>query len=243
MRKSLAANQMKTISILFLSLFFIGFVKGQTSELETTLNPTKNCFDVTTNVYSNKSGFCSTSIHLDSDSTFTFESGCEGRSRVTIGKYKIIRDSLFLSPFEKKDIQPFCKLEEISTRKNDSIITFIIKDKLGSPRNDLIMPKGKTMDFHDPIMLQILVDSWKDSLSINKFEIDTIEFPRLTLLTGKKFIFSTKELSSIVKITLNLNSAAILNYDITYANGLIPKAWAIKKKKISCDKFELEHRK
>jgi len=237
--KTLAANHMKTILTLAFTVFSLAFVKAQTNELSSVLNSTENCPKVTTKAYSKINGFCSTSLHIDSDSTFTFESGCEGRSRVTIGKWKIIKDSLQLYPFKQSEIQPICNLELIGKESHDSSTIFIIKDKFGSPLNALLMPKGMTYDLHDPIMFQIMVNSWKDSLVIKTSKIDTLELPRLTFLTGKNYIFSTKELPAVVKITVNINSAALLYDEIVYVES-IPKSWFIDKKKLIHDKLILE---
>lgn len=233
---------MKTIVTFTITVLSIAFVKAQTNELSSILNSTGNCPKVTTKSYSVVNGFCSTSLYIDSDSTFTFESGCEGRSRVTIGKWKIMNDSLQLYPFKKSDIQPICNLEFIGNSSHDSTTTFIIKDKFGSSLNNLIMPKGRAYDIHDPIMFQIIVNSWRDSLRINTSKIDTLELPRLTNLTEKKYVFSTKELPSIVKITVNLNSLALRYDEMVYVEK-IPKSWFINKKKLSHDKLILEQNK
>lgn len=235
----LAAKHMKTILTLLFSYLSIGYVKAQTNEISSMLSSTGNCQQVTSKCYSVKNGFCSTSLYIDSDSTFTYESGCEGRSRVTIGKWRNINDSLHLYPFKKSEIQPICNLEMIGNSSPDTTTIFIIKDKLGSPLNDLIMPKGKTYDIHDPIMFQLMVNNWKDSLVISTSKIDTLELPRLTSLTGKNYIFSTKELPSVVKITVNLNSAALLYDEIVYVEN-VPKSWRINKKKLTHGKLILE---
>lgn len=205
---------------------------GQTNDLVSLLHPTGKCNKVTSKAYTIKNGFCSTTIFLDSDSTFTYETGCEGRSRVSIGKWSVVGDSVVLKPFGKLNIKPVCNVEVISSGKNDSTVTFIIKDKLGSSTNDILKPICLNNDEQEKATWQILFNHWKDSLTIQTTSIDSFSFPRLTLLTGENFTFSAKDLPSTVMITLNLNSAAVGYDEITYISDLKATSWFIKKGKL-----------
>lgn len=220
----------------------VSYVTGQLENLNSILKATGSCNMVETKVYYEKDGFCSTSLHIDSDSTYTFESGCEGRSYVSIGKWQIVGDSLFLFPSEKSTIQPFCTVK-IESTSNDSTITFVIRDKFGSSRNDLIVPVTKQTDIQNQLEHYLFLHSWKDSLSIYKKGIEAFEFPRLFLLTGSNFILDIKDLPSVISLTLNLNSAGIMYDDISYVYDRIPTSWKITRKEISSGNTVFKQRK
>lgn len=228
---------MKNILTVFLIVISVSDLMSQTENLNLSAG---NCKVVEgTRKYYGADGFCSTSLYIDSDSSYTFESGCEGRSYVSIGKWQIVNDSLFLFPLEQSMLQPFCMIKT-ETTDNDSTITFVIKDKFGFSRNDLVLPVTEQTEELNELEHYLFLNNWKDSLIIFKKGIEAFKFPKISLLTGNSFILDINDLSSIVSLNLNLNSASIMYDEISYIYDRIPISWKIKRKEISSGKIVLK---
>lgn len=79
--------------------------------------------------------FCSQTIILDSTGLFFKESGCEGLSYISLGKYKLGKDnkvSFQYLPFD--GIKPIAKIiQEENRNKNDSIIDITFYDRYKKP--------------------------------------------------------------------------------------------------------------
>ncbi len=65
--------------------------------------------------FGNSSQYCSNMFCLYSDSTFTFERGCEGRSSITLGTYKYAKDTLILVPILKDTYEPIKQIDLVDT--------------------------------------------------------------------------------------------------------------------------------
>lgn len=79
--------------------------------------------------------FCSQTIILDSTGLFFNESGCEGRSNISFGKYKLGKDnkiSFQYLPFDS--IKPIAKIiQEEKAEENDSLVTITFYDRYNHP--------------------------------------------------------------------------------------------------------------
>lgn len=65
--------------------------------------------------FGNSSQYCSNTFCLYSDSTFTFERGCEGRSSITFGVFKYAKDTLILLPVTQEKYEPIKQIDFINT--------------------------------------------------------------------------------------------------------------------------------
>lgn len=69
----------------------------------------------TTDSFGNSSQYCSNTFCLYSDSTFTFERGCEGQSWITFGTFNYVKDTLILVPVQKDTYKPVKQIDLIDT--------------------------------------------------------------------------------------------------------------------------------
>ena len=87
--------------------------------------------------YSFQDGLCSKSVILDSAGYFFHEWGCEGRSNISFGKYRMGRDNIInfrFLPFDS--IAPIKKVTQVTSKESsDSIVTFSFYDRFGEPLN------------------------------------------------------------------------------------------------------------
>jgi hypothetical protein len=90
-----------------------------------------------TKYYSSRNGFCSQSIILDSNGYFFHEWGCEGRSNISFGKYKLGRNNIInfhFFPFDS--ITPIKEVVQLkSVGGKDSIVTITFYDRFGQTLN------------------------------------------------------------------------------------------------------------
>lgn len=113
----------------------------------TTFNPVSAQLAKQT-AFTAKSGFCSTTFILDSLGYFFREGGCEGRSSISYGKYKIHKDSV-LFYFESFEKLPAILKKNNSKGSSDTIctITFLTRNGAPVPNNhfkiDAIDSSGK----------------------------------------------------------------------------------------------------
>ncbi len=87
----------------------------------------------TTKVFSSKSGFCSTTIMLDSLGNFYRESGCEGRSYISFGTYRYKNGIVEFRFLNFDSINPVNNILESTSRKNDSTVFITFLTKQGEP--------------------------------------------------------------------------------------------------------------
>jgi hypothetical protein len=86
-----------------------------------------------TRSYYSQNGRCSKSIILDSAGYFFNESGCEGRSNICFGRYKLGQDNIIKFHFLPFDsIAPIKEINQVSsTETNDSNVTISFYDRFG----------------------------------------------------------------------------------------------------------------
>jgi hypothetical protein len=75
----------------------------------------------TTQTFSVRNGWCSTTFIIDSLGTFCREQGCEGSSHIACGTYQLKADKITFIFNKLSDIPPFSKIQETS-RLNDTTI-------------------------------------------------------------------------------------------------------------------------
>src|SRR4029079_9901986 len=86
--------------------------------------------------FSSKNGmFCSQTLILDSTGLFFYESGCEGSSNISFGKYKLDKDNKINFQFLPFDsINPINKIVlDSSANETDSLITLTFYDRYNQP--------------------------------------------------------------------------------------------------------------
>lgn len=174
--------------------------------------------------------FCSTSLYLNDDFTFTFESGCEGHCSILLGKWQLLGDSVKLIPYPKKKIDLSYNVT-LSKWNENPAVTFIVVDKTSKPiENFVIQPfdtkrlysyteHGLTLnqsvnkDFNGPETYQT---DTSGTVKLYKRKTDSLNFPKLDLLSGKHINISTNYLPDTVKIIVNVNSVAFFHNEIKY---------------------------
>ena len=86
--------------------------------------------------FSSRNGmFCSQTMILDSTGLFFKESGCESRSSISFGKFKLGKDNKISFQYLPLDsIHPVAKIaEEETVKESDSLITITFYDRYNSP--------------------------------------------------------------------------------------------------------------
>lgn len=203
-------------------------VQKHESDIVHILNPENACKICKVKSYGLQNGFCSTSLFLNSDSTFLYETGCEGHSQVTMGQWKMMDDSIQLSPIEASKLSLVCTVELLSKTKKDSKTTFFIVDKTGKPiPYFIILPLKKSEKYtytsnarvvfdSDNKAVDVLETNDKGCVSLDLAQYDSLEFSQLKILTGKSYRFSTANLSGSIKIVLNTNAYGLMSSDLQY---------------------------
>lgn len=178
--------------------------KGQTKKIFTS------CF-------SSENGLCSNTICLNSDSSFTFEFGCEGRSTISAGVWNTIGDSIELKTYLEDYKPKFYKLEFSSDSVVSKNLLIQILDKTGFPIRDfVIVPKRSNDKFIFTSNSDIVLDSMNNRVNIFKTDsnglvvlskalFDSLTFSQLKLLGEEKYsIINPKDSDSLtIKLTLN----------------------------------------
>jgi hypothetical protein len=204
-----------------------------TTELTKVFQPVYNGKMVKTQVYNQGSGFCSSTVFVNSDSTFTYERGCEGDSHVGIGKWFLIKDSIKLTALERSPKNLSFKLTT-SKSSADKYVTFIIQDKTHKPIEDFIIQsfnKNLNENYVDGVGLTISSSNGlerfnqfkTDSLGILKIiknKSDSLDFTKLYPLTGKAFRIRNHNLPDTIKLIININGAAFSFNQLSYANDM-----------------------
>ena len=154
---------------------------------------------------------------LNNDSTFVWERGCEGSSRITLGIWKIIGDSIELIATKKKDLELVCDIEFSKNMAKNST-TFFIKDINGDTvKNFNILPINKSSKYIDSVKTtQFILSYMQKKITVNFFENDTLELSSLKNVTGESFKFNTKSLSDTITIILKTNHNIFYYQDVTY---------------------------
>lgn len=193
-----------------------------------TLLGSKQSFRQVTNViYYNKNGFCSTSLVLNNDSTFLNETGCEGRSHITIGTWKVVNDSVELNAMDRSKLRLIANIE-LSKERKCLQTTFLIIDKTGTPVSDfVILPISNNKKIHFTSNPSIVVDdndahiycpktNANGVISIEKSKFDTLVFPQLEFIAKKEFRIPSKWLPDTIKIYLDIIDYGFAFSELTY---------------------------
>jgi hypothetical protein len=179
-----------------------------------------NCnIPITTKKFYSKNGLCSQTIFLNSDFTYTSESGCEERSYVIMGRWKLKGDSVELSAYDTVKVPMICSIRGGRVpNKSNKRTTFIIKDKTGKPvENFLILPHGKGTKYiytdegitENPFAEEIPFNSFETDkngrIDVDHSLFDSLAFSKLASIMRRTVAFSTKNLPAVITIRLNLN--------------------------------------
>jgi len=186
---------------------------------------------VTSKSYFSTDGFCSKTICINSDSTFTWVQGCEDQSAISIGRWRVAGDSIELVP-AARDAGNIQYRTYLSSSRMDSRVTIIIKDKIGKPvKNFIVLPFNATPAFiltDDGIVMSNRSDykqsNFLDNFSTDstgtirllKAETDSLAFSKLYALTGKKFRISTSNLPDTIVLSININGIAFRLHKLKY---------------------------
>jgi hypothetical protein len=199
-----------------------------TCEFQPAYKPAKQ---VTTKIYSASQGFCGQTIYINSDSTFTWDHTCEGRSASSVGKWRIIGDSILLNPAPKANSIAYHV--SFSRSGKDTRVVIIVKDKTNSPIEDfVILPFNDKPPFtftDDGVLMGnkgYNLSYFQDNLSTDingaikfqKSEKDSLDFSKLYALTGKTFRISTGNLPDTIYLMVSINAAAFSQYQVRYIN-------------------------
>jgi len=174
--------------------------------------------------------FCSTSLYLNDDSTFTFEGGCEGHSSISLGKWQLLGDSVKLIPYPKNKINLSYNIILSKWNEKPTVI-FKVVDKTNKPiENFVIQPFNRkplygyteqgvlnrqqdSKNFDGP---EIYQTDTAGVIKLYKRKTDSINFPKLDLLGGKHMNISTNYLPDTMQIMINVNSLAFFHNEIKY---------------------------
>lgn len=178
--------------------------------------------------------FCENNLILNSDSTYLSETGCEGRSWISIGNWSYTNDSIELIPLTSYLSKPINNIEYVGHLSKRP--TFLILDKTGNFFSDFIIHPFKShesnIDSLSPSEIFYgmstkekykFVDA-KGRVSFNVRRFDSIAFPILKLLPCNYTKLSTEAMADTVKIMLNVNAINLYpmqfydtsNYKIRY---------------------------
>jgi len=172
---------------------------------------------VTAKHYHTGAGPCGADLYINSDATFTYETGCEGHTSTAVGKYQIAGDSIKMLPLDKGPDNIAYKVN-FSQSVNDPKVTFIVSDKTGEPVNKFTIQPPSKNSFN--IGNAYGTDS-TGTLRINKSIADSLDFPKLFGLTGKKFTISTHGLPDTVKLQIDINGGVLSAYDVKYVEKVM----------------------
>jgi hypothetical protein len=224
---TLRIRQFARFSLIIASFLVISCSSTETSQdIINVLQPECNCEKTTTEIYSSRDGFCFNALFLNSDSTFVKEGGCEGRSNISLGQWKIVNDSIELQ--FKPLLNPVCNIQLSPYSDNNLKTTFFISDKSNNPvEHFVILPLHNGEKYTYTSNARIVLNSSNKEVMmyetdedgkviIDLTKCDSLEFPQLTLLTGKKYRFSSKKLPDSVKITMNIHAFGFLYPEVSY---------------------------
>ncbi|KAA9345517.1 hypothetical protein F0P94_00045 [Adhaeribacter soli] len=217
------------------------------------LQPTGNQNVVTSETYSDRSGFCSNSIFLNSDSTFSMEGGCEGRSYVAFGKWRRSRDSIEFKSLPKGSFNLVRKVE-FGGRPSRGAVIFQINDKTGKPTQGFLIKPIKANEKHiltsnssiifnaNGTKIEIYQTDVDGKAEVPIEDIDSLEFPQLQIFANRKLRFSTKGLTDSIKVLLNINSQTLAYPEISYHEKTGTFRCKIEKDKLRDGNWSLEKR-
>ncbi|MCR9173110.1 MAG: hypothetical protein NXI10_11485 [bacterium] len=152
------------------------------------------------------SGFCTGTYFLYDDSSFAYERGCEGRSKITLGDYKLKNDVVYLYP---KELNQLGLIKEVEFVNNDS--SLVISTRLVARNDSMTWSNARYPDieYADFWKRELIPDhSLKDDSSV-KFLYEVVD-------SGHEFL---KKYSSLDKCRTNSDSLAVCPIDLARLLG------------------------
>jgi hypothetical protein len=220
---------MKRIRLIRYTVIILAFLscKIDKTDIIVLLGSKQKYKPVSSKTYGYQNGFCSGSLSLNSDSTFLNESGCEGRSYVTIGTWKLMNDSIELNAYQDTQLYLISNIES-SSNNNNFKTTFFIFDKAGRPVSNFIIFPIKKLEKYSflsnaGVILNStgkMVESYKTNnsgfVNVDISECDTLIFSQLEHIANRKFRFSTKSLPDSIRIYVDANKSGLQYSDVKY---------------------------
>lgn len=194
------------------------------------------------NSYSHEEGFCSANYYLNSDRTFLYETGCEGRSHIVLGEWEIERDSIKLNYYAQNYPFKFIKNYTVSSTYKSKIKTLILKDKFNITINhfdiEFKFKNYKTEeDYWDAFfqshkrseelfnklnlekrMLYKMKTDENGIIVFNTEDLDSIYFPVLKKIFNKKVGISIKNFPDTLILNLDINKEGVMYHSVDYLN-------------------------
>lgn len=204
---------------------------------------------VNSEIYASGSGFCSESLFLNSDSTFFHEAGCEGRSRISVGSWRLTGDSIEFFGVGKSQLCLVANVE-FSKKHNSRRTILVFIDKTGRPVQHFpVLPVKQNDKFRVTSNSRIVVDENGDEIycsetnasgavSFDKSKFDTIIFRQLEVIANRPFRIPTTSLSDTVRIFLDL--VGDFSYgELTYEERMVPLKLKVQRNKLVNPEHEL----
>lgn len=174
--------------------------------------------------------FCSSRFLLYSDSTFVFERGCEEKSTITLGDYKIENDTIFLFPKKLSEINLIANVEQRNSGRSKPLKT-IYKSISGDmvdantkyvTRNTANLWIEGQISSEELINVDCVIYNPKNFRYSNSCKNEILSCPiELALLSGTCKSFPISPKNNQLTITLNLPSHALvymINYEVQYSD-------------------------
>ena len=211
-------------TVILFSSFCFGSKAQKLQDLDAFFKPQKAFSEpVTAKMYFLEDAIkCSSTLILNSDSTFLREIGCEGNSFVTVGNWRQFKDSMELKAAKQSEINLF---DVVKTTNNvgDSTVTFYFTDKLGQPIDSVplielyrtIIVGGSRPSRR--LLGKDLKTNSEGIICLNKSEKwDSLNFYRFYALTGKPLTVAFQNLPSKIYIQLNISYLGFIYSDFKY---------------------------
>lgn len=192
--------------------------------------------------FTSNNGFCSSSIILNSDNTYCWETGCEGRSNVNLGTWKKSGKRIVFTQIDKEKVDFIEKYTEKGIKK-DSIF-FKLADKLGRPISRFLIisyPYNPQFQFKNGNQFELkdakLKTQYESEIALNKIyenhvarnkngyftisckDIELFELMNFSLISNKKLLLKNEDIKGdTVSIQLNINQEAVYYSDLKWLN-------------------------
>jgi hypothetical protein len=224
------------ISYLLVISIFCSCGNDAKEKIIKTFQPVYKIKRVTTKISGNSYGYCEGGIFLNSDSTFTYEYGCKGKPYFEFGRWLRMGDSVQLDPYPggKNNISYQVSFSNSSYNPK---VTFIVLDKINTPIKDFIIQPfndkpyftfteegiqyTKTGNFFKTFPGECSTDN-AGVLKLDKTLADSLDFSKLYALTGKKFTISSQNLPDTIKLIVDINAIALVNFRLKYFKNVKP---------------------